>query len=243
MKINCIAIDDEPLALEIITDYCARATFLNLMKTFINPVDSIEYIRIEKIDLIFLDIQMEELSGIQLLNALKHKPFVIFTTAYDSYAIQGFELDVVDYMLKPVSFERFIKGVNKVCERMQMEANTGPGAEPTKLRSHEGNFFFVKTETRMERIENHDVLYVEGMGDYWRIVTRTRRIMTLMNARKLEEVLSEPQFCRVHKSFFIALDKIESIERNRIKIGDKNIPVSETYRKSFFDLVERKKIS
>ena len=107
----------------------------------------------------------------------------------------------------------------------------------------EGSFFFVKTETRMERIENNDVLYVEGMGDYWRIVTKTRRIMSLMNARKLEEVLHEPQFCRVHKSFFIALDKIESIERNRIKIGDQYIPVSETYHKAFFDLVERKKLA
>ena len=243
MKINCIAIDDEPLALEIIADYCAKVTFLNLMKTFVNPVESIEYIRSEKIDLIFLDIQMEELSGIQLLNALKNKPFVIFTTAYDNYAIQGFELDVVDYMLKPISFERFIKGINKVCERMQMDTHTSVSNDTLKAKNHEGTFFFVKTETRMERIENHDVLYVEGMGDYWRIVTRTRRIMTLMNAKKLEEVLHEPQFCRVHKSFFVALDKIESIERNRIKIGDKYIPVSETYRKSFFDQVERKKLA
>lgn len=243
MKINCIAIDDEPLALEIIADYCSKVAFLNLTKTFINPIESIGYISSEKIDLIFLDIQMEELSGIQLLNALKNKPFVIFTTAYDSYAIQGFELDVVDYMLKPISFERFIKGVNKVCERMQMDTQTNQIGDPLKAKPHEGTFFFVKTETRMERIENQDVLYVEGMGDYWRIVTRTRRIMTLMNAKKLEEVLHEPHFCRVHKSFFVALDKIESIERNRIKIGDKYIPVSETYRKSFFDQVDRKKLA
>ena len=114
MKINCIAIDDEPLALDIIRDYCSKVVFLNLMKTFDNAIESIEFIRSNKIDLIFLDIQMEELSGIQLLNALKHRPFVIFTTAYERYAIQGFELDVVDYMLKPISLERFIKGVNKV---------------------------------------------------------------------------------------------------------------------------------
>jgi two-component system, LytTR family, response regulator len=243
MKINCIAIDDEPLALEIIADYCSKVNFLNLVKTFVNPVESIEFLRTEKIDLVFLDIQMEELSGIQLLNALKHKPFVIFTTAYDSYAIQGFDLDVVDYMLKPISFERFIKGVNKVCERMQMDGHSPLSNDPQKVKNHENTFFFVKTETRMERIENSDVLYVEGMGDYWRIVTKTRRIMTLMNAKKLEEVLHEPQFCRVHKSFFVALDKIESIERNRIKITDKYIPVSETYRKSFFDQVERKKLA
>jgi DNA-binding LytR/AlgR family response regulator len=242
MKINCIAIDDEPLALDIIKDYCSKVTFLNLVKSFDNAIESIEFIRANKIDLIFLDIQMEELTGIQLLNALKHRPLVIFTTAYEHYAIQGFELDVVDYMLKPIAFERFIKGVNKVCERLQYDA-TGAKPETGKPATQETQFFFVKTETRMEKIENQDVLYVEGMGDYWRIVTRTRRIMTLMNARKLEEVLHEPMFCRVHKSYFVALDKIESIERNRIKIGDKYIPVSETYHKNFFDLVERKKLA
>lgn len=242
MKINCIAIDDEPLALDIIREYCSKVSFLNLLKTFDNAVESIDYIRSEKIDLIFLDIQMEELTGIQLLNALKTRPYVIFTTAYERYAIQGFELDVVDYMLKPISFERFIKGVNKVFDRMQLDL-TSPKQETPKVAKEEPTFFFVKTETRMERIENSDVLYVEGMGDYWRIVTKNRRIMTLMNAKKLEEVLREPQFCRVHKSYFIALDKIESIERNRIKIADQYIPVSETYHKAFFDLVERKKLA
>ncbi|MEI6436304.1 MAG: LytTR family DNA-binding domain-containing protein [Bacteroidota bacterium] len=242
MKINCIAIDDEPLALEIIKDYCSKVSFLNLLKTFDNAIESIDYIRSNKVDLIFLDIQMEELTGIQLLNALKHRPYVIFTTAYERYAIQGFELDVVDYMLKPISFERFIKGVNKVFDRMQTDTS-GAKTETAKPKPEEASFFFVKTETRMERIENNDVLYVEGMGDYWRIVTKTRRIMTLMNAKKLEEVLREPQFCRVHKSYFIALDKIESIERNRIKIADQYIPVSETYHKIFFDLVERKKLA
>ena len=242
MKITCIAIDDEPLALDIIRDYCSKISFLELVRTFEKPLESIEYIRSTKIDLLFLDIQMEELTGIQLLNALKKPPYVILTTAYENYAIQGFELDVVDYMLKPISFERFIKGVNKVFERMQAESCSNAVSESNRKKNHESSFFFVKTETRMERIETADVLYVEGMGDYWRIVTRNRRIMTLMNARKLEEVLHEPQFCRVHKSFFIALDKIESIERNRIKIGDKHIPVSETYHKAFFDLIESRKL-
>lgn len=242
MKINCIAIDDEPLALDIIKDYCSKVVFLNLIKTFDNAIESIEFIKSNKVDLIFLDIQMEELTGIQLLNALKHRPLVIFTTAYEHYAIQGFELDVIDYMLKPISFERFIKGVNKVCEKMQLDSSQNKN-ESLKTSQPEAQFFFVKTETRMEKIENQDVLYVEGMGDYWRIVTKNRRIMTLMNAKKLEEVLHEPQFCRVHKSFFVALDKIESIERNRIKISDKYIPVSETYHKIFFDLIERKKLA
>lgn len=243
MQIDCIAIDDEPLALDIIREYCSKVSFLNLLKTFDNAVDSIEFIRSGKVDLIFLDIQMEELTGIQLLNSLQNPPFVIFTTAYENYAIQGFELDVIDYMLKPISFARFLKGVNKVYERMQMENNMHGKNSPADPKMTVPNYFFVKTETRMERIECPDVLYVEGMGDYWRIVTKTRRIMTLMNSRKLEEVLHEPQFCRVHKSFFVALDKIESIERNRIKILDKYIPVSETFRKNFFDLIEKNKLA
>lgn len=243
MQIDCIAIDDEPLALDIIREYCSKISFLNLMKTFDNAVDSIEFIRSGKVSLIFLDIQMEELSGIQLLNSLQNPPFVIFTTAYENYAIQGFDLDVIDYMLKPISFARFLKGVNKVYERMQMEQNLRDKPATAEAKVTPPSYFFVKTETRMERIECPDVLYVEGMGDYWRIVTRTRRIMTLMNSKKLEEVLREPQFCRVHKSFFVALDKIESIERNRIKILDKYIPVSETFRKNFFDLIERNKLA
>jgi len=243
MIINCIAIDDEPLALDIIRDYCSRITFLNLMRTFDNALDSIEFIRSNKVDLMFLDIQMENLTGIQLLKALQKPPYVIFTTAYGEYAIQGFELDVVDYMLKPISFERFLKGANKVSERMKNDLPSMGSNENLTDKTYENFTFFVKTETRMEKVNSADVLYVEGMGDYWRIVTKTRRIMTLLNAKKIEEVLLEPQFFRVHKSFFVAIDKIESIERNHIKINDKIIPISESYRKSFFDFVERRKLS
>ena len=242
MKIDCIAIDDEPLALDILRDYCSKVSFLNLLKTFDNAVDSVEFIRQEKVDLIFLDIQMEELTGIQLLNSLQNPPFVIFTTAYENYAIQGFDLDVIDYMLKPISFARFLKGVNKVFERIQMESAIQMKSAGEDHKRQGSTYFFIKTETRMERIESGDVLYVEGMGDYWRIVTKTRRIMTLMNSKKLEEMLREPAFCRVHKSFFVSVDKIESIERNRIKILDKYIPVSETFRKNFFDLIEKNKL-
>jgi len=244
MKINCIAIDDEPLALDIIRDYATKVPFLNLIKTFDNAIESIDFIRNNNIDLLFLDIQMEELTGIQLLNALKYRPYVIFTTAYDEFAVQGFELDVVDYMLKPISFERFIKGVDKVCERMHTASKKSgkPESAPMSYGKKE-EFFFVKTETRMEKVFFADVLYIEGMGDYWRIVTPAKRIMSLMNAKKIEDVLPESQFFRVHKSFYIALDKIDSIERNRIKIGDKYIPVSETYHKSFFDLIEKRKLA
>jgi DNA-binding LytR/AlgR family response regulator len=243
MKINCIAVDDEPLALEIIQEYCAKVPFLNLMKAFDNAIDTMEYLRNNRVDLMLLDIQMEDLTGIQLLNALKVKPYVIMTTAYDNYALQGFELDVTDYLLKPFSFERFLKGVNKVYDNMQTEANISGEKQVTThpAETAERDYFFVKTETHIEKVTTSDVLYVEGMGDYWRIVTKSKRIMTLMNARGMEEVLPENQFCRVHRSFFVALSKIESIERRHIKIADRRIPIGDTYQKNFFDIIEKKK--
>lgn len=242
MKINCIAIDDEPLALDIISDYCSKVPFLNLIRTFSNAVDSIEFLRNNKIDLIFLDIQMEELTGIQLLNALKIRPYVIFTTAYDSYAIQGFELDVMDYMLKPISFERFLRGSDKVYEKIQQDQKSKSVTQESGSGSPADLFFFVKTETRIEKVRFADVLYIEGMGDYWRIITPQKKIMSLLNYKKLEEILPANQFVRVHKSFIIALDKIDNVERNRIKIADRLIPVSETFRKNFFDMIDKKKV-
>jgi len=241
MKIHCIAIDDEPLALDIIREYCAKIPFLDLIRTFDNALESIEFIRSHKVDLVFLDIQMEELTGIQLLNALTTRPYVIFTTAYETYAIQGFELDVVDYMLKPISFERFVKGVDKVYEKIQVEQKLRAKPETVFSVTPGETFFFVKTETRIEKVRFADVLYIEGMGDYWRIITTGKKIMSLLNFKKLEEILPKTQFIRVHKSFIVALDKIESVERNRIRITDRLIPVSETYRKPFFDLIEKNK--
>ena len=245
MKINCIAVDDEPLALDIIKAYCAKVPSLNLIMTFTNAIDTLEYLRTNSVDLMFLDIQMEELTGIQLLNSLHQRPYVILTTAFDNFALQGFDLDVVDYMLKPISFERFIKGVNKVSERMQKESHEAPIEKLESINSLENvdTYFFVKTETRIEKVETSEVLYVEGMGDYWRIVTKNRRIMTLMNAKRIEEILHEPQFCRVHKSYFVAIDKIEFVERKHIKIGTEHIPISDTYQKNFFDLIEKRKMA
>jgi len=243
MKINCIAVDDEPLALEIIKEYCAKVPFLNLMQAFDNAIDTMEYLRNNRVDLILLDIQMEDLTGIQLLNALKVKPYVIMTTAYDNYALQGFDLDVTDYLLKPFSFERFLKGINKVYDRMQIEAKA-PGEKQVATHpvdTAEKDFFFVKTETHIEKVTTSEVLYIEGMGDYWRIVTPRKRIMTLMNARGIEDVLPEHQFCRVHRSYFVAISKIESIERRHIKIADQRIPIGDTYQKNFFDIIEKKK--
>jgi DNA-binding LytR/AlgR family response regulator len=240
MKINCIAIDDEPLALDIIRDYASKVPFLNLLQTFDNALDSIEFIKTNKIDLLFLDIQMEELTGFQLLNVLKEKPLVIFTTAYDSYAVKGFDLDAVDYLLKPISFERFLQAAEKVYDSRFLKFHASKGNSEL---SHEArNYIFVKTEYRMQRVNFHEILYIEGMKEYLLIRTPHEKILTLQSFKRMEELLPESNFVRVHKSYIVALDKIESIERNRIKIGDMLIPIGDSYAKAFHGMLEKRNL-
>jgi DNA-binding LytR/AlgR family response regulator len=246
VKIDCIAIDDEPLALDIITDYARKIPFLNLVNTFDNALESLEYLKHYKIDLLLLDIQMDDLTGIQLLNVIKQKPMVIFTTAYDKFAVQGYELDALDYLLKPISFERFLRAVDKAYDRLAPRMDALPIVEtPPKHQSaqHNGDdYMFVKTEFHLEKVRFSDILFVEGMGDYLLIQTPTGRIMTLQNFKKIEEVLPQGQFQRVHKSYIVAMDKINKIERNRIYINQKIIPISDTYKKAFYDVLEGKKL-
>jgi two-component system, LytTR family, response regulator len=240
MDLKCIAIDDEPLALEIITDYIEKVPFLKLLRTFDNAIDGIDFIKKNKVDLMFLDIEMEALSGIQMIHALKERPEVIFTTAYDSYAVEGFELDAADYLLKPISFERFVKSVDKVYNKLSAPRPKGEGAGHIIKSSQSGNFIFVKTENRLQKVAFSEILYIEGQGDYLKIVTTAARIMTLQNFKKFEETLPPENFVRVHKSYLVALNKIESISRNRIKIGNTLIPVSDSYKNAFYEAIAKK---
>jgi two-component system, LytTR family, response regulator len=240
MRIDCIAIDDEPLALDIIRDYAKRLSYLNLLATFDNAPDSIDYLKRNQVHLMFLDIQMDELTGIQLLSVLKEKPLVVFTTAYDQYALKGYEFDAVDYLLKPISFERFIKAADKAYDRLNQNNKNQVTAELPVNQASTVDYCFVKTEFHLEKVNFCDILYLEGMGDYIMIHTPIRKIMTLQNFKKAEETLPSDRFCRVHKSYMVALDKIESIERNRIKIGNTLIPVSDSYKKTFYDMVQKR---
>jgi two-component system LytT family response regulator len=243
MTLKAIAVDDEPLSLELIEDYCKRIPSINLISVFDNSFEALDYLKSNKIDLIFLDIQMNELTGIQLLNVLKDKPLVIFITAYDKYAIQGYELDIVDYILKPISLDRFIKAVDKAIDKFNSN-NAKITHNQTDESKHKSNeeYIFVKTEFKLQKIDLSDILYIEGMGDYLGITTTKQKIMTLQNFKKIEELLPNNRFCRVHKSFIVSIEKIESIERNRIIIADKNIPISEMYKKSFFHLIDNIKL-
>jgi DNA-binding LytR/AlgR family response regulator len=228
MHINCIAIDDEPLALSKLETFISRIPALNLIRTFDSSLEAVSWLKENQADLIFLDIQMEQLTGIQFLEATGVDARIIITSAYDQYAIKGFDLNVTDYLLKPFSFERFVKAVNKV---MDYYANKAGSKRITDENHH---YIFVKTEYRLERVDIDDIFYVEGMKDYLRIICSDKKIMTLQSFSKLEESLPSKKFCRVHKSFIVALDKIKSIERGVIKILDQRIPLSNTYRENFF---------
>lgn len=222
-KHTCIIIEDEPLALERTTEFVKKIPFLDLSATFDNALTGLAYLNENTVDILFLDINMDELTGIELLESSNINSQVIFTTAYQEYALKGYELNVTDYLLKPFTFHRFLQAVNKAQENLAKKS-----AESTH------DFIFIKTENRLEKITISNIIYIEGMRDYRRIHTKNKRIMTLQNFKELEQMIPSNKVCRVHKSYMVALDKIESIERNRIKIGEELIPISETYKSGFY---------
>ena len=226
MPINCIIVEDEPLALERTKSYVLKLPFLNLLSTFDNGMDALVYLKSNKVDLIFLDINMGEMSGIQLLQAGKVTSKVIIITAYQEYALKGYELNVTDYLMKPFTFERFVQAVERVQDNLSKEE-----VLPDK------SFIFVKTEYRLEKVLLNEILYIEGMRDYRRIHMNDKRIMTLQTFKDFEQEIPRNIICRVHKSYMVSLDKIVSVERDRIRIKDVLIPISETYKKEFLERI------
>ena len=228
-KYTCIIIEDEPLALEKTRDFVNKVPFLNLSATFDNALSGLTYLNNNKVDLLFLDINMDELSGIELLESTKINSQVIITTAYQEYALKGYELQITDYLLKPFTFNRFLQAVNKA--QMNLTQH---------IVVKQVSFIFVKTENRLEKIMINDILYIEGMRDYLRIHCTNKKIMTLQSFNELEQLIPNHLVCRVHKSYMVAINKIESIERSRIKIADQLIPISETYKDTFNQLISGK---
>ncbi len=227
MKIKCIIIEDEPLALERTKEFVLQVPYLELIETFDSGLEAIGFLKEKDVQLIFLDIQMDDFSGIQLLESLNKKPKVIITTAFDKYALKGFELNVSDYLLKPYEFKRFLQACERVYEELK-----------SKIIKDDKNFLFVKTEYRLEKVDFEDILFIEGMRDYRRIHLSGKRIMTLQTFKDLEQQLPINSFCRVHKSYIVSIEKIESIERGRIKIKNKIIPVSETFKEIFYKMIK-----
>ena len=243
--IRCLIVDDEPLALHILEDYMSKIPFLKLVKATTDPIEALTLVQEGNIELVFLDVQMPELTGIQFLRIANGKAKVILTTAYPQYALEGYELDVIDYLLKPIAFDRFFKSVQKAqtilqpaSAKPQVIEQTPPPPQANLL----SDFIFVKTEHKIQKVYLNDVLFIEGLKDYISIFTPAERIITLQNMKKMEDALPEKHFIRVHKSYIVSINKIDSIERSRIFIGDKVIPVGDTYREEFFKIIDGKNI-
>ena len=233
--ITAIAIDDEPLALHLVTGYIQRTPGLKLLGGFDNPLDAIEFMTQETIDLIFVDIQMPDLSGLEFTRSLVRGSKVIFTTAYDKYALDGFRLDVVDYLLKPFSYEEFLKAVQKVQKLIKLEKGV-----PDQVEAN-NEFLFLKSDYKIKRINFNDILYIEGLKDYVKVYTQNtvKPVMSLTTMKLLESKLPESRFMRVHRSFIVNLKKIDTIERSRIVFGKTYIPVSDQYKDKFQEFLDR----
>jgi DNA-binding LytR/AlgR family response regulator len=234
MKLKCVVIDDEPLAVDAIVRHVERTPFLILEQRFTNSVKAFEYLSESNVDIIFIDIHMPDLSGLDLVKKLEHKPVIIFTTAYDNYALEGFKADAVDYLLKPVDYPEFLKASEKA--KKWIYANR----EIVSVKSDK-EFLFIKSEYKIIRIDLKTIKYIEGMSEYVRIHRESAKsIMSLLSLKALEEQLPEDQFMRVHKSYIINLKKITEIESNMIVCADGfTIPVSKLYRDKFLEYISK----
>jgi two-component system LytT family response regulator len=242
MKIRCLIIDDKPLAIDILADFAGKIPFLELIATTTNPIEGLSVIREQEIDLVFLDVQMPELTGLQFLKIAGKQCLVVLTTAYAEYALDGFENDVVDYLLKPISFERFYKAAEKAYRFLRQELNnnvSGQIDEKTAQQLPPVEFLFVKTEHRIQKVNIRDILYVEALQNYISFNTLTGRILSLQPLKKIEPLLPQNEFVRVHKSYIVSLRHLASVERGRVFIGETIIPVGDIYRENFYKRVDQ----
>lgn len=231
---NCIAIDDEPKALSIIALHAAKVPVISKLVTFRSGLDAIAYLNREQVDLMFLDISMPDITGLELLQSLTHKPMVIFTTAYAEYAVQSYEWEAVDYLLKPIGFPRFLKAVNKAAAMFRQQ----PATAVADTGSREA-MFQVKSGPDIHQLKMKDILYVEAAGNYVTFVTPQRKVMTLTSLNEVQQQLPPDMFCRVHKSFIVSLLHIEVASQHQLKIGSVMVPVGRTYREDFLKLFGR----
>jgi DNA-binding LytR/AlgR family response regulator len=234
VRYKCLIVDDEPLAQDVLENYIQKIPELELVKKCSNAIEALALLRENEVQLVFLDIQMPEITGLEMLRSLKNPPAVIFTTAYSEYALQGFELDAIDYLMKPISFERFMKAVNKAIHYITLGTR-----EDAAHGVEEEEYIFVKADKKIVKIKLADILYIEGLKDYVMIYTPDARIITLQTMKNLEERLPSSKFLRVHRSFIISIDKLKSVVGNSVEIKDKLIPLGKNYRDEFMKLVEK----
>ncbi|SHF82433.1 LytR/AlgR family response regulator transcription factor [Flavobacterium defluvii] len=235
---KCVIIDDEPLAVELLEDFVSKVDSLELLNTFNNAIDAVSYINQNNVDLIFLDIQMPHFSGIDFLNTIEKKPLVIFTTAYSDYAVEGFNLGAVDYLVKPIPFHRFLKSVVRAQQINNPAATVQAIAENITTPEAEQDFMFVRAEYENVKMNFSDILFIEGLKDYVKIYTTDNKFtLTLISLIKLENLLSNKGFSRIHRSYIINIKHVKSIQKNKVLISDKRIPISESYKNAFFEKI------
>jgi two-component system, LytTR family, response regulator LytT len=235
MNIKCVAIDDEPLALKVLEDYINKTPFLELVGKFTNSVKAFNYLNENDMDLLFIDIQMPDLSGLDIVSKLKQKPVLIFTTAFSEYAMEGFKADAIDYLLKPIDYPDFLKAVNKAKDWIYAMRGQNINIKSTK------DFLFIKSEHKIIRINFNEIKYIQGMSEYVRIyLTSSKPIMSLLSLKNLEAQLPEDMFMRVHKSYIVNLQKISIIKRNEIVYDDGiTIPISQQYKSKFQEYLDK----
>lgn len=232
MKLKCLIVDDEPLALDVLENFIKRTPDLELVGRCENAMQAIQTLKEKQVDLLFTDIEMPEFNGIELVKSLNTKPLIIFTTAHPEYAVQGYELDIVDYLLKPIAFDRFVKSVNKASELMNFKKGESHGKD-------ELDYIFIKSEQKYIKVNFSDILYIEALADYVKVHTPEKRIITLQTMKNLEDKLPSEQFVRVHRSFIIALDKINSISGNVIYMNKDEVPIGKNFREEFFKIIQQ----
>ncbi len=221
MALKCILVDDEQLARTLLKNYIQKMPELDLIGEFKNPLDALAKLRESEVDLMFLDIQMPNITGIELLRSLKAKPMVVFTTAYAEFALEGYQLDVIDYLLKPFTFERFLQATNKALE---LHALKQSGKSDTR------DFVTVRADHKIHKIYLDDILYIEGLKEYVSYYTETARIIVLQSLKGLEETLPSDKFLRIHKSYIVPVERIKAMDGNQVEIGDKKIPIGRSYK-------------
>ena len=231
MKLKCITIDDEPRALEILEDYIDQVPFLELLVSFRNPLKAFQYLKLNYVDLVFLDINMPNMSGIEFIKTLTQRPHIILTTAYSEYAVQSYGLDVLDYLLKPIEFSRFFKAASKALDNLE-KPNIDIDEKSSIAKS-----VFVKDGNQLVKVNPENVLYIEATGNYQSIHKEDGTLLSLIQMNELLKLFKNSRFVRVHKSYAVNIDKIESIENNRIKIKGKLIPIGQTYKTLFYSTI------